>query len=87
MRERPALRTRKEEDVMRKSMLMLVGAAALVASAGPVDAVSAAPWAGTAIAKAASTNQLVQEARWHPWWRYLGPGKRRGQCLNSPAHC
>jgi hypothetical protein len=72
---------------MRKSTLMLVGAVAVVASAGLVRSVSAAPWAGTAIAKAASANQLIQEARWHGWWRYLGPGKRRGQCLNSPARC
>jgi hypothetical protein len=72
---------------MRKSMLMLVGAVAVVASVGPVDSVSATPWAGTAIAKAASANQLIQEVRWHGWWRYLGPGRRRGQCLNSPAHC
>jgi hypothetical protein len=38
---------------------MLVGAVAVVASAGLVSSVSAAPWAGTAIAKAASANQLT----------------------------
>jgi hypothetical protein len=72
---------------MRKSIFTLVGAAALVASAGLLDSVSAAPWAGTAIAKAASTDQLIREAYWHGWWRYRGPGKRHGPCLNSPARC
>ncbi len=72
---------------MRKSLFVVLGAVALVASAGLLGSVSAAPWAGTAIAKAASADQLIQKAYWHGWWRYRGPGKRRGQCLNSPAHC
>jgi hypothetical protein len=64
---------------MRKWMFLLVGATALVVSAVSTSSVTAAPADGAAIAKAASTNPLVQDAYWvRRGWGYRYPVRRYG---------